>query len=188
MLRSDDPLPRRPRRILIAGVSGTGKTTLAARVAEATGVPHTEIDALFHGPNWTQRPEFMAEVQALALSPCWVTEWQYHDARPLLAEHADLFIWLDLPFATVTLPRVVRRTIRRRVRREQLWNGNVEPAFRTILHDPEHIVRWSVRTRHNYRTRVPELVAANPDLVIVRLVTTADVERWLKGPLLEAFG
>ncbi|MBO1754923.1 AAA family ATPase [Allobranchiibius sp. CTAmp26] len=188
MLRAEDPLPRRPRRILVAGVSGTGKTTLAGRVAQATGVPHTEIDSLFHGPDWTPRPQFMAEVSALVAGPCWITEWQYGEARPLLAEHADLLIWLDLPFTRVTLPRVVRRTLRRRLQREELWNGNVEPPLRTILHDPEHIVRWAVRIRRKYRTLVPDLEGARPDLAIVRLRTTAEVERWLRGPLREALG
>ena len=183
MLRSEDPLPCAPRRILIAGVSGSGKTTLARRMADATGIPHTEIDALFHGPGWIPRPEFMSEVQALASAPCWITEWQYADARPLLARSADLMVWLDLPFATVTLPRVVRRTVRRRRRREELWNGNIEPPLRTILHDPEHIVRWAVRTRHNYRNRIPDLATVHPDLVIVVLRSPAEVERWLSGPL-----
>lgn len=188
MLRSDDPLPQRPRRVLIAGVSGSGKTTLAGRLAEVTGIPHTEIDSLFHGPDWTPRPEFMADVRALALLPQWVTEWQYDGARPLLAERADLLVWLDLPFATVTLPRVVRRTVRRSRRREELWNGNVEPPLRTILRDRDHIIRWAVKTRGVHHTRVPDLEKARPDLAIVRLRTTAQVERWLRGPLREASG
>lgn len=186
MLSAVDPLPQRPRRIAIAGVSGTGKTTLARRVAAITGVPHTEIDALFHGAGWTPRPEFLGDVRALVAGDTWITEWQYGDARPLIAERMDLLVWLDLPFWRVSFPRVVRRTVRRRVRREHLWNGNIEPAFHTILRDPEHIVRWAVRTRHKYRNRLPALAAERPDLVIVRLRTRSDVERWLRGPVAAA--
>jgi adenylate kinase family enzyme len=43
-------LPVRPRRVLVAGTSGAGKTTLASRVAALLDLPHIEIDALFHGP------------------------------------------------------------------------------------------------------------------------------------------
>lgn len=40
----------RPRRILVAGTSGSGKNTLAAALASATGLPYIELDALRHGP------------------------------------------------------------------------------------------------------------------------------------------
>ncbi|MCI9858751.1 AAA family ATPase [Microbacterium proteolyticum] len=180
MLCVTDPLPARPRRIVVAGVSGVGKTTLARRIAEITGIPHTEIDALFHGPDWTPRPAFVDDVRALVARDTWVTEWQYSDARPLLTARADLLVWLDLPFATATLPRVVARTVRRRLRRERLWNGNLEPPLRTFFTDPEHIVRWSFATRRKYRERIPAL---RRDLPVVRLRRRRDVERWVAGAL-----
>src|SRR3712207_7517851 len=46
----DDQLPHRPARVVVAGTSGSGKTTLAARIGRELGIPHVEIDALFHGP------------------------------------------------------------------------------------------------------------------------------------------
>lgn len=104
----------------MAGVSGVGKTTLAGRIAALTGGPHTEIDALFHGPAWTPRPGFLGDVRSLIRTDAWTTEWQYDAARPLLAGNADLLVWLDFPFVRVTLPRLVRRTIRRRLSREEL--------------------------------------------------------------------
>jgi len=186
VLRFDDPLPRRPRRVAVAGVSGVGKTTLARRISRALGIPHTEIDALFHGADWTPRPEFLADVRAFTEREAWVTEWQYSDARPILTARADLFVWLDLPFATVTLPRVVSRTLRRRLRREQLWNGNIEPPLHTFFTDPEHIVRWSISTRRKYRERAPRLSAEHPALTVVRLRSPRETERWLSGPLAQA--
>ena len=74
MLGPDDPLPSRPARILVAGSSGSGKTTLAALAGRALGVPHVEIDALFHGPGWTPRTTFVEDVQRFARTPSWVTE------------------------------------------------------------------------------------------------------------------
>lgn len=58
--------PHAPRRILVAGVSGVGKTTLCREIERRSGIPHTEIGALFHGPGWTPRPEFAADVARLA--------------------------------------------------------------------------------------------------------------------------
>ena len=186
MLSHDGTLSHRPRHILVAGVSGTDKTTLAARIAGITGGIPTEIDSLFHGPNWVPRPEFLDDVRALIATDSWTTEWQYGSARPLLAERADLLVWLDLPFMRVTLPRVIRRTIRRRVHREKLWNGNVEAPFHTIFTDREHIVRWAISTRRKYDEQVPLLELQHPHLVVVRLRSQHEVERWLGGALSDA--
>ena len=178
MLRASDPLPLRPERVAVAGVSGSGKSTLARRVAALLDLPYTELDALFHGPGWTRRPEFEADVAALLAQGRWVTEWQYDDARPLLTERADLFVWVDPPFP-VTLGRVVRRTVRRRLRREELWNGNQEGPLHTFFTDREHIVRWAISTRNLYADRVAAVIAARPDLPVVRLRSSRDIERWL---------
>ena len=116
LLGPDAPLPTAPRRVLVTGASGAGKTTLARALSVRLGLPHTELDALFHGPGWRPRPEFLEEVRRLAAAPTWVTEWQYGPARPLLLARADLVVWLDLP-RRVVMTRVVRRTLRRRRRR-----------------------------------------------------------------------
>lgn len=188
MLAYDDPLPSRPRRIIVAGVSGTGKTTVAARIAALADAPHTEIDALYHGPNWTPRADFLDDVRNFTADDAWTTEWQYSSARSLLAERADLLVWLDLPFLTVTLPRVIRRTLRRRLGREVLWNGNIEPPLHTFFTDREHIVRWAISTRNKYRERVPRLEQEYSHLRIVRVKTPREVELWLAGPLVESVG
>ena len=79
-------------RILIAGPSGSGKTTFAARLGRILNIPHTEMDSLHWGPNWTPRPSFEADVQALIERPAWITEWQYPQARGRLLERADVVI------------------------------------------------------------------------------------------------
>jgi adenylate kinase family enzyme len=182
LLGPGDPLPGRPSRILVAGASGAGKTTLARRVSLVLGVRHVEIDALFHGPDWVPRPGFQDDVARFAASPEWVTEWQYEQVRPLLAERADLLVWLDLPRARV-MTQVLRRTLRRRLLREPLWNGNVEPPLRTFLTDPEHIVRWAWTTHARVAERVTALRAQRPDLTVVRLTSRRAVDQWVQGPL-----
>lgn len=163
-----------------------GKSTLAATVAALIGQPYTEIDSLFHGPGWSPRPEFLADVAQLVAGDGWVTEWQYSAARPALAARADLLVWLDLPFLRTALPRVASRTVRRRVRREELWNGNVEPPFRTFFTNRDHIVRWAWKRRHHYDNLVPGLERTHPHLTIVRLRSQREVDAWLDGPLARA--
>jgi adenylate kinase family enzyme len=185
LLSDQDPLPGLPRHVLVAGTSGSGKTTLAARVGEVLRVPHVEIDALFHGPAWTPRPTFADDVRRLVAQPTWVTEWQYDSVRALLAERADLVVWLDLSRWRV-MEQVVRRTLRRRLGRQVLWNGNVEPPLRTILTDPEHIVRWAWSTHARYAGRVRALREQRPELAVVRLTSRSAVDRWVAGPLHDA--
>ena len=176
------PLPVRPRRVLVAGTSGAGKTTFASRVAVLLDIPHIEIDALFHGPGWTPQDSFESEVHKFSAGPSWVTEWQYTQVRAILAQRADLLVWLNLPRALV-MRQVIGRTVRRRWARQVLWNGNCEPPLWTILTDREHVVRWAWSTHHKTATRVAALLEKHPDLVIVRLTSRNDVERWLASPL-----
>ena len=185
MLGPADPLPGPPRRVLVAGTSGAGKTTTARRVAAVLGVPHVELDALFHGPDWTPRPTFSRDVHRFSAGQAWVTEWQYAVVRDHLADRADLLVWLDVPRRRV-MRQVVVRTLVRRLLRRRLWNGNVEPPVRTFLTDRDHIVRWAWRTHARTAERVAEVQARRPDLVVVRLRSPAEVGRWLRGPLRSA--
>ncbi|MFC4022041.1 AAA family ATPase [Micromonospora sp. GCM10011542] len=187
LLGAVDPLPVRPRRVLIAGTSGSGKTTLAARVAALLEIQHVEIDGLFHGPSWTKRPSFEDDVHRFSAGPCWVTEWQYRTVRTHLADRADLLVWLDLPRTSV-MRQIVRRTVVRRLRRQQLWNGNIEPPLWTMFTDREHIVRWAWNTHSRAAARVEELLVRRPDLPVVRLHSHAAADRWLRGPLQRARG
>jgi len=182
VLRFDDPLPRRPRRITVAGTSGSGKTTTAAAIGRVLAIPHVETDSLFHGPGWTRRPTFEDDVRAVVAQPAWVMEWQASAVRPLLAARADLVVWLDLPRGVV-MRQVVARTLRRRVRRERLWAGNVEPPLHTFFTDSEHIVRWAWDTYDEQAQRVHRLIDESSEQLVVRLGSRAELNFWLVGPV-----
>jgi adenylate kinase family enzyme len=182
MLGAQDRLPARPHRVLVAGTSGAGKSTLARRIGETLGIAYTELDSLFHGPNWVPRPTFEVEVERFTAAPDWVCEWQYGSIRQLLADRADLLVWIDLPHRTV-MRQVIFRTVRRRLRGEELWNGNVEGPLRTFFTDPDHIVRWAWNQHARTAEKVRSLQARRPELPIVRLRTRAEIERWCSGPL-----
>ena len=43
-------------RIVVVGVTGLGKTTIARQLASLFYLPHIELDALYWEPNWTPAP------------------------------------------------------------------------------------------------------------------------------------
>ena len=91
-------------------------------------MPFVELDALVHGPNWTETPddELRRMLEPILAGDGWVIDGGYRSKiGDLVLEHADIVVWLDLPIH-VWLPRLVRRTARRIRRHEELWNGNRE--------------------------------------------------------------
>jgi adenylate kinase family enzyme len=188
MLSADDPLERRPDRVLVSGVTGVGKSTMAARLGRLWDLPYTELDGLFHGPGWTVRPTFEDDVRALAAGDRWVTEWGYWSSGmgPVLGDRADLVVWLDLP-RRIALSRLVRRTVDRRIRRQVLWNGNVEPALHTFFTRPDdNIIRWEMKTHDVWRARMASVEERYPQLRVVHLRHPREVAAWLRGPATRA--
>ena len=86
-------------------------------------------------------------------------------------------IFLDLPRWLVA-SRIIRRTLRRALQRTELWNGLREPPLRTILTDPDHIVRWTVRTHHKHPPRVRALAEHRRELAIVWLSSRREQNAW----------
>jgi adenylate kinase family enzyme len=164
------------QRILIAGISGAGKTTLAHAVATRLDVPQYELDALHHGPGWVKRPKFEDEVAEIAAGERWVTEDQYFSLLgDLLWRRADTVLWLDLPHATI-MRQVVRRSITRVVTRRELWNGNRETV--RALFDRDHPIRWAWSEHTRWRAKVEDRIATHPHLHVVHLTSRDDVRRF----------
>lgn len=175
------------RRISVVGNSGSGKTTLARGLADGLGLAHVELDALFHGPGWTQpEPDVFRQRVADALDAAtsgWVVCGNYSAVRsPVVWPRADTVVVLDLPKGVV-MRQVVGRTLRRVVRREVLWNGNREPWRNLYAWDPEqNIIRWSW-TRHEVnRQRYREAATdpANAHLRFVFLTSRGAVQEFLE--------
>lgn len=171
------------RRVAVVGCPGSGKTTVGRRLAGALGVPYVELDGVFHQPGWVELPadEFRSRVTGLLGGDGWVVDGNYSAVRDLVWERADTVVWLDLPRPLV-MRRVVLRTLRRVLTREELWNGNREPFTNLYRLDPEHnIIRWSWTKYGAYVQRYSEAMAdpAYAHLRFVRLRSPSDVEAML---------
>jgi adenylate kinase family enzyme len=167
------------RVVIISTASGNGKTTVGRALAERLGVPFHELDALHHGPNWTEATaeELRAKVEPLVAGDAWVIDGAYRGKLgDLVPERADAVVWLDLPIR-VWLPRLLRRTARRVIHREELWNGNRE-RLRDVLYPPHSVVYYALRHHRERRRKYPSELARFP---VVRLRTSADVDAFLRS-------
>jgi adenylate kinase family enzyme len=166
------------RRVaIVATASCCGKTTLGRELAGRLEVPFVELDALHHGPNWTEATadEFRAKVEPLVAGEGWVIDGGYWaKLGDLVVRNADTVVWLDLP-VRVWLPRLIRRTTRRVLRREELWNGNRE-TLRNVFFSRDSLILYALRNAPRHRRVYPERLAPYE---VVRLRSPKEVQRWL---------
>ena len=178
------------RRVSVVGTSGSGKSTLARKLAEILGVPHLELDAVYHQPGWAPLPadEFRRIVAARAATGGWVIDGNYGTVRDLVWARADTVVWLDLPKRTV-MRQVVWRTLRRAALRRELWNGNRERWQNFFTWNPEQsVISWAWHKHAPDRARYAAAAAdpANAHLRFTRLAGRRDVARFLAGARSEA--
>jgi adenylate kinase family enzyme len=164
---------------VIASASSSGKTTVGRTLASRLDVPFVELDALNHGPGWTEATgeELRARVEPIVAGDAWVIDGGYRNKLgDLVLAAADTVVWLDLP-RREWVPRLVRRTIRRIVRREELWSGNRETICNAFLRR-DGLLQFAWRTYGVRRATYPAELAR---FHVVRLRSQREVDEWLSS-------
>ena len=136
-------IPDCGRRISVVGTSGSGKTTLARQISQRLAIPHVELDALHHEPDWQEAPidVFRKRVEQSLSSDSWVVDGNYSKVRDIVWSRADTVVWLDYSLPVI-MTRLLRRTWRRVVAQEELWSGNRETWRQTFSRDS--ILLWAL--------------------------------------------
>ena len=167
-------------RIVIIGTTGSGKTTIARRIAQKLDIAHIELDALNWNANWTQSPTdiFRVRVETALQSDGWVIDGNYGKVRDITWGRATMIVWLDYPFL-INFWRLFRRTIVRLLTRESLW-GHSRESWRSQFFTKDSLFLWFLKSYGRHRREIPILLA-QPDyrhLLSIHLRHPSETEGW----------
>lgn len=122
------------QRVLIIGSPGAGKSTLARKLAQNTGLPLIHLDAEYWRPGWIgpDEAEWEARMRTIVSGERWIIDGNYGRTLGRRISRADTVVWLDYPTA-LCLWRVVFRvaTMHGRTRPDMAegCHERFDPAF-----------------------------------------------------------
>jgi adenylate kinase family enzyme len=173
------------KRLIILGVTSSGKSTLAENLAKRCGLNFIELDALHWEPNWQSAAleTFRERVEKATQAEKWVVAGNYHTVRDLIWPKAEVVIWLDYPLLTV-LWQLTRRTFKRWWTKELLWGTNHEPLLKHFkFWSQESLYNWLFQTYWRRKREIPILMSKpeNGHLKWIRFKHPKETETWLKS-------
>jgi len=100
------------QRVMVIGGSGSGKSTVARKLGDITGLPVVHIDKIHWLPGWVERPETERYelIRDIVATEQWIFDGNYSSTFELRTARADTIVFLD-----ISTPRRVARVLWRTV-------------------------------------------------------------------------
>jgi adenylate kinase family enzyme len=167
-------------RVLIYGVTGSGKTTFARNLAERTGLPWHSVDELTWEPGWVEVPadEQRRRIERICAGERWILDTAYGIWLDVPLARVEVIVGLDYP-RWLSLARLLRRTTRRAIDRKPICNGNTE-TFRQMF-SRDSIIGWHFKSFAHKRARIRAWAADPLGPQVIRFSSPSAARRWLQG-------
>lgn len=100
------------KKVIIIGSGGAGKSTLARKLSDITGIEIYHMDKLFWQPGWVSitREELADKIKEIVARDSWIIDGNYSSTMDIRMEAADTIIYLDFP-SIVCLWGIFKRRI-----------------------------------------------------------------------------
>lgn len=151
-------------KIYITGSVGSGKTTLAKRLATELGLHHFETDNFV----WKRAPsgdirnseeQRNAHLAEALMQPEWIVEGVHIDWTDAAIDQADWIIFSDIPFKE-RKKRIIKRFLKQVVGVE---SANYEPKFKML----QKMFTWNRYFEDKMKPVFLEKFEAYPDKTII---------------------
>lgn len=163
-------------RIIIIGCGGAGKSTLARKLGEKTGIPVVHLDQIWWAPgHWQhlEREEFDRRLMEEVEKPRWILDGNFNRTLEVRLEKCDTVIYLDFSRMACLrswMGRVIKNWGHARA---DMAEGCTE------WFDPE-MARWIWRFNRDNRQRYYGLLGGLEGKQVYILKNRREVERFLK--------
>ena len=162
-------------RVMIIGCGGAGKSTLARKLGEKTGLPVVHLDQIWWAPgNWQhiEKPEFDEKLALELQKPRWILDGNFNRTIEARLEVCDTVIYLDYPRLVCIknwLGRVIKNWGRHRPDMTEGCNEWFDPEF----------VKWIWNFNKNNRARYYALLNNAGDKKVVILKSRRQAQKFL---------
>ncbi len=173
-----------PKRILIYGVCGSGKTTTARRLGELTGLPWHEADQLTWNPGWVMVPDDVQRerIAEISVKDEWILDTAYAKWIEFPLARVELIIGLDYSRGR-TFGQLLRRTIARSIDKKLVCNGNIETLKGMLSRDS--ILIWHTKSFARKRARMRAWASNQTEFDVILFRNPRELDRWLMDLVVE---